>query len=312
MKKIVSLILALLILCTLCACKSYNGDNNVNDGSTLTSSAATLETSSKSDISKTSSKDNASSQTSSKREFMTSTVTSEKITKLKSAEWRKHPENYKLVAFTFDDAPCYPNAENNNTVKIIDTLNKYEGAGTLFCVGKNIVPPSHGPALLQYALEANFELGSHGYSHIYVGGKTDLNTAWYEVMGVIGVMEDELGVTPRWFRPAYASFGDSIAQVTTEAGTPIIGADVAGIADYDANATTSDMVEEFVLERVKDGSIVWLHSQAAATAGAMENICKSLYDQGYRFVTLSELFEFKGIDIDSLPTNKMINSANDY
>ncbi len=312
MKKVLSLILALLVLSMLCSCKkntegetdmtnSVTPTSSENDGSSNTSSIDE-------NSSKTSSDEKNTSSTTSRREFMTSTVTSEKIDKLMSAEWRKNPENYKLVAFTFDDAPCYPNAENNNTTKIIDALNKYEGAGTLFCVGKRMDTAHDGNKLLRYALEANFELGNHGYSHVYIG-RADEDTAWQEVMGVIGVMEEYLGVTPKWFRPAYSSFNLKVAQVTTEAGTPIIGGDVAGIADYDA-ATTSTMVEEFVLERVKDGSIVWLHSQAAATAGAMENVCKTLYDQGYRFVTLSELFEFKGVDFYSLPTNKMIQNSN--
>ncbi len=77
-------------------------------------------------------------------------------------EWREHPEDFKLIAFTFDDAPSY-SGTSNNTTSMIDTMNKYYGSGTLFVEKKNIT--EHGVTILEYAVEKGFELGSHTYSH---------------------------------------------------------------------------------------------------------------------------------------------------
>ena len=48
----------------------------------------------------------------------------EKKDKVMNAKWRKHPEDFKLIALTFDDAPSYSSISDNNTVKIIDAINK--------------------------------------------------------------------------------------------------------------------------------------------------------------------------------------------
>ena len=56
-----------------------------------------------------------------------------------------------------------------------------------------------------------------------------------------------------------------------------------------------------------DGAIVILHCWPDNTAGAIDDMCKRLYEKGYRFVALSELFEFKGIK--NLPTDSYVHSA---
>jgi peptidoglycan/xylan/chitin deacetylase (PgdA/CDA1 family) len=44
-----------------------------------------------------------------------------------------------------------------------------------------------------------------------------------------------------------------------------------------------------------DGAIYVMHPARTETALSMDEICKQLYDQGYRFCTMSQLFEYKGI-----------------
>lgn len=72
-------------------------------------------------------------------------------------DWRAHPGDFKLIAFTFDDAPSYSGTRNNTTA-MIDTMNKYNGSGTLFILGNNIT--EHGVALLEYAVkkDLNWEI----------------------------------------------------------------------------------------------------------------------------------------------------------
>jgi len=292
MKKVLSLILALLVLSMLCSCKK-----NTEGETDMTNS-----------VTQTSSKNESSSNTPSSKENTSSQTASEKLEKLKNAEWRKNPENYKLIALTFDDAPCYSSATGNNTTKIIDTLNKYEGAGTLFCVGTFI--ENNGTELLKYALDSNFELANHSYCHQYLDTLTK-NEMWVEIMAASSILENELGVTPKFYRPADGRINATGYDVTTEIGLPVMWSDVSGVADYN-RATTPESIENKVVNGARDGSVILLHSQAANTAAAIENICKRLYEQGYRFVTLSELCEFKGIDIDSLPTDKKINNLLDY
>lgn len=227
----------------------------------------------------------------------------EKIDRIKNAEWKKKPEKYKLIALTFDDAPSYSTATNNNTVKIIDAINKYEGAGTLFCIGKNI--DSNGTALLEYALELNFELANHTYNHNYLD-KLSKSEVKDEILSLNKLINEKLGVTPRFVRPGYGNVNDTVFEVTTELKMPVIWTEIKGISDYSPESTAM-FIENKVVNGAKDGAIVLLHGNIDNTASAMENICKRLYEKGYRFVTVSELFEYKGIK--NIPTDKMIENA---
>lgn len=227
----------------------------------------------------------------------------EKISRIKNAQWKKNPEDYKLIAFTFDDAPYYSAATGNNTATIIDTLNKYEGAGTLFVVGKNM--NTNGTALLSYAVDLGFELGNHTYSHGYLTS-LDENSIKNEIVKVNEAVKEQLGVTVKYVRPGYGSVDDRVFKVTKELNMPVIWTDITGIADYSAE-TTAERIEEKVVLGAYDGAIVLLHGQIDNTAQAMEPICKKLYEQGYRFVTVSELFEYKGIK--NVPCDRLINNS---
>ena len=48
---------------------------------------------------------------------------------------------------------------------------------------------------------------------------------------------------------------------------------------------------------MKNGSIILLHNGAKHTAEALPSLLCELKNRGYEFVTVSELFEAKGIEI---------------
>ncbi|MGN0602358.1 MAG: polysaccharide deacetylase, partial [Oscillospiraceae bacterium] len=59
------------------------------------------------------------------------------------------------------------------------------------------------------------------------------------------------------------------------------------------------------LKQVKDGTIILLHDAAgnSLTVEALDTIIPSLLDEGYQFVTVSEMFETKGIEISADDAN---------
>lgn len=236
-------------------------------------------------------------------------LVSEKYEKYNEEDWRLHPEDYKLIAFTFDDAPNYT-GYNNYTTSMIDTMNKYHGAGTLFIVGKKI--DQYGCDTLQYAIDRGFELGNHTYSHKSVYSDADAkNWSAEENLSDFKLCQDaiydKLGIPMKWFRPAELSTNKALYDATTEMGLPVIGKSVA-TKDYD-NSVTAQEVKDAVLQNASDGGIVLMHCWAKSTYQALDEICEELYNDGYRFCTLSELFEFKGIDYNQLPCDKIINST---
>ncbi len=228
----------------------------------------------------------------------------ERLDRVKKAEWRKNPEKYKLIALTFDDGPNYPNAYKNNTVTIIDTLNKYEGAGTIFVRGDHI--EQYGTSLLSYALNSGFELGNHTYSH------KDLTTLsrdeiYEQVKKANDIVYDKFGINMKYVRPGYGNVNENVFSVTKELNmTPVWTTDRLLSKDYDT-LSTPESVANTIVSGAYDGAIVILHCWPDNTAGAIDDMCKRLYEKGYRFVTLSELFEYKGIK--NLPTDCYVYSA---
>ena len=59
----------------------------------------------------------------------------------------------------------------------------------------------------------------------------------------------------------------------------------------------SNRIAKRVLSKVTDGDIVLMHDVYSSTANALKIIIPELKKQGYTFVTVSELFYYKGIEL---------------
>lgn len=224
-------------------------------------------------------------------------------------DWRTHPEDFKLIALTYDDAPTFSNAKSNATVRIIDAINKYHGRGTLFVIGKNLT--NKGAVLLNYAVSKGFEMGNHTYSHYSVSTST-IGKNWtagdhYEDFNRCQeLITSETGQTPKFLRPAGVHTNEELYLAASSLGLPCVsGNRITPVSDY-SNETTADMIVERVLTNAFDGAIILLHGTNTRTAEATERLCEILYNDGYRFCTVSELFELKGIDYNDLPFNTML------
>ena len=114
----------------------------------------------------------------------------------------------------------------------------------------------------------------------------------------------------KWLRPSGVHTNAAVYQACTELGLPCIIRDTT-VATNDWNkATTQQQIEDAVINNAYDGAIVLMHSTNSTTAAALEKICSELYSQGYRFCTLSELFELRGVEYESIPRDKGINGYN--
>ena len=219
--------------------------------------------------------------------------------------------NVKLLAFTFDDAPSFSGIGDNATTQIIDALSKYGGVGTMFVNGKNI--DKNGVRLLEYALSKNFELGNHTYDHLKL---VTLNEAAIkqQIESLNTLVKTKLNVDMRYCRPGYLAVDQKVYNVCSELRMPIIGgnknASEGSGADWDSN-TPADDIKKHIFANAYDGSIILLHSFSPQTAEIIDEVCKKLYDDGFRFVTLTQLFEYNGIDISDIPTDRVIQNVDD-
>ncbi|MBO5746547.1 MAG: polysaccharide deacetylase family protein [Clostridia bacterium] len=223
-----------------------------------------------------------------------------------SDEWKSHPQDYKLIAFTFDDGPSSVDGSDlsNNQNKIISTLNKYAGAGTMFIIGNKVT--KYGIGQLQYAVDHGFEIASHTMNHkkissAFLEANPDYTAQTYideEIKPLNDLIKQEMDYDIKYLRAAEGVITDPVLEAAIQAQMPLVrgNVDINGntvyISDYAAD-TTPESIYEKVVSTAYDGKVVLMHGTSAQTAEILDDICATLYADGYRFVTVSELFEYK-------------------
>lgn len=224
-------------------------------------------------------------------------------------DWREHPEDYNLIAFTFDDAPSYSSDSGNATVSMINTLIKYNGSGTLFVQGERL--EKNGSKLLKFALDKGFELGNHTYYHKSVSTDEEGRTWTTEqnaedFLKCHTLVEEKTGFQMKYLRPAGGHTNAAVYSAAEQMGLPcILGNRNEAISDWDSSVESWQIAER-ILNNSYDGAIILLHGWNPKSAKALEMACDKLYKEGYRFCTLDELFEFKGKSISDVPKNSLV------
>ncbi len=189
----------------------------------------------------------------------------------------------KVVALTFDDGP-----NTSTTVAILDILAEYEIPATFFVIGDKINEESG--KVMQRAVEQGCEIGNHSKTHQYMS-KFSADEVIKEIEYVQEQVEKYTGTVPKFFR---APFID-VSQIMHDNIdlTFIIG---YGCNDWEANVTAEQRVE-MTLDAAHDGVIFAMHDFVGNdnTVEAIKTVIPTLLEQGYKFVTLSELFELKDV-----------------
>jgi peptidoglycan-N-acetylglucosamine deacetylase len=196
------------------------------------------------------------------------------------------------VALTFDmcQDPLYPAGFD---AAIVDVLQRYEIPATFFMGGDWMRTHPEETKLL--ALNQNFELGNHSWSH---HDFTQLSEK--EISQEIEMTEDKLfeltGRHSRLIRLPFGLYNDQILHIIAKHGLYTIQWDsVTG--DPDPNFDADTILAE-VKRTVKDGSIIIMHGNGRGwhTAEALPSIIDYLHGKGYKLVTVSQL-----IGLDPLP-----------
>lgn len=196
-----------------------------------------------------------------------------------------------VVALTFDDGP--------NTVTTVQVLNKLEEYGvtaSFFLVGTNITDETKN--IVKRAYDMGCEIDSHSKTHSYMNQMTA-----DEIKEEISYVDDKLmeiiGKPAPFFRPPYIAVNDTMYQNIDKPFICGFGCD-----DWDPKVTIDERTER-TLEQVQDGAIILLHDSYNnfQTVAALDKIIPALQEQGYQFVTVTELFNVKGVEISGDDTN---------
>lgn len=196
---------------------------------------------------------------------------------------RKIDKSKKMIALTFDDGPNY------NTSKIIDVLNKYDIKATFFVLGSRAI---NNKDILKKMVDSGMEIGNHTYNHLLLT-KYDENKIRSEIEDTSEVIYSATKKRPKLLRPSYGSVNNKIKKV---ANMPII---IWDIDTLDWKYHNSKRITSRVVNKVRDGDIILMHDIYSASLNALSNIIPILQDNGYEFVTIDELFYYKGISLEN-------------
>lgn len=185
----------------------------------------------------------------------------------------------KLVAITYDDGP------SEKTTRLLDLLEQYDVPATFFVVGTQC---EAYPDILRREAELGMEIGSHTYDHTYLH-----KVSAEEIDAAMNKNEDVLrSIIGRGSEIMRPTGGGINATVRERVQFPMICWDVDTL---DWKSKDANSVADIVRRQVQDGSIILMHDLYESTVDASEMIIPELLAQGYKFVTISELAQRRGV-----------------
>lgn len=195
--------------------------------------------------------------------------------------------NKPMIALTFDDGPNLV-----TTPEVLDVLEEYEIVASFFLIGDNI--NMNNMKVVERAYNMGCEINNHSKTHSDMT-KLTAEEIKKEIEYTSNMIENIIGEAPKFFRPPYISVNDTMYDNIDL--TFICG---HGCNDWENSVTAEQRVEK-VLGFADDGVIVLLHDSAynSQTVEALKTIIPTLLDEGYQFVTVSQLFEAKGIELSA-------------
>ena len=189
----------------------------------------------------------------------------------------------KYVALTFDDGPS-----GRFTRRLLEGLEAREANVTFFVCGYRL---QEYPTLAAQLLEDGHELGIHGYSHGDMRPMSRREIA-KEIMDTEALLPE--GCEVHFMRPPGGFITDGVRQVA-EARTYAIAQWSVDPRDWATQNTAA--IESAVLDRIRDGDIVLLHDMSDSSVDAAFAIIDRLQEEGFTFVTLSELADLRDVKV---------------
>ncbi len=190
----------------------------------------------------------------------------------------------KYVALTFDDGPS-----GRFTRTLLDGLAQRNVKATFLLCGYRI---KDYPKEAQRICDEGHEIGLHGYSHGCMV-KMCQEELEREISDTLALLPE--GCRPVFLRPPGGKSAQVVVDVARQANLGILSwsVDPKDWASHDAG-----VIRQTVVRTVRDGDVVLLHDMSDSSVEAALAIVDELKEQGFRFVTATELARLKGITIE--------------
>lgn len=189
--------------------------------------------------------------------------------------------NKKMIALTFDDGP------GRYTKDIVECLKKNNAKATFFVLGCNI--DSYKSAV-KSANRIGCEIANHSYSHSNM-----VRLSEKEIKEEISMTDKKIKkITGKNSKVIRTPGGSTNATVQNAVGKPIV---LWSIDTRDWETRNKDKTIDAVIGKVRDGDIVLMHDIYEPTKDAACALIVELESQGYQLVTVSELAQYRDINM---------------
>ncbi len=190
------------------------------------------------------------------------------------------PQRYPYqIALTFDDGP-HPHF----TESIISILRAEDVKATFFLVGTKM---TEHPSLAARLAVEHHELAGHTFSHRNLS-KLSREDIRRELQVTKQLIVDLARQDSMFFRPPGGQYDRDVLSVAEEMGLSMV---LWTVFPKDHEEKSADKIVEKVLAQATDRGVVLLHSGRPATLQALPKIIRELKRRGYRFSTISQLYQ---------------------
>lgn len=185
--------------------------------------------------------------------------------------------NKKVVALTFDDGP------SKYTNELLDVLKDNDAVGTFFIIGNKVEIYSD---TLNKAIKNCNEIGNHSYNHKWLT-KVDNTELDNQINKTQDIIYETLNYKPINFRPTYGSINNNMRNNIN------LNIVLWNVDTMDWKYKSVDKIVSRATKNTKDLDIILMHDTRKRTVEAVKKIIPILKEQGFTFVTVSELQEIK-------------------
>lgn len=190
---------------------------------------------------------------------------------------RGNPQD-KLVALTFDDGP-HP----GKVQQLLGVLRALNVKATFFVIGKMV---ERHPELIRLEAAEGHEVEDHSFSHVNLS-KIPEREVDIEYRACSDLIDHVIGVRPRFGRPPGGQATPAVAEGAAENRlvTAMWSDDPKDYANPGA-----ETIEQRVLRHVSSGGVILLHEGVEQTVDVLPDLVHRLRAEGYRFVTMDQLY----------------------
>lgn len=183
------------------------------------------------------------------------------------------------IALTFDDGP-HP----IYTREILDILREYGIRATFFVIGQNV---ELYPELVEQELAEGHEVGNHTYSHCHLS-ETSSEQIIREIEACERSVYQLCEYRTKLFRPPEGVLPEAIHDYARDADYTVV---LWSIDTYDWAHNPVDQIMKNIRRNADPGDIILMHDgvNESLTPDALRQLIPYLLDEGYSFVTVSEL-----------------------